>query len=239
MGVVLFTIIHASISYNDKKLIDINKLSFFERDKIGIVGKNGSGKTSLLKIISGDLVFENSQIDRQNTEFIFLKQSGNNALIQENYQEFDELLSKLQVFKVEFEHMSGGEKQKYLLSKILSSYGKVLLLDEPTTYLDIETKKWLIEYLKRIDTTMLIVSHDRELLDGVCNKIWEIEHEQVNEYHGNFNSFLNQKESEKRKHVTEYEKYISEKDRLLESLKIKQNLASKMSNVTEKKKIDL
>ena len=231
---MLVSIVRANIHFNGVDIIDVEDMTIYEGDIIGIIGKNGAGKSSLLKLISGQLEFASSQIERR-ADFSYLPQIQETSL-PVNDVDNGELLSLLSVPKIEYRNMSGGEKQKTLLSAALSQVGKVLLLDEPTTYLDSESREWLIDYLKYMGATAVLVSHDRELLNCVCNKIWAIENKTIKEYNGDFDDYLNQLEIERKSHQSEYEKYLANKKKLSKAFEDKQRLAKKMARVDDKKR---
>ena len=90
--------------------------------------------------------------------------------------------------------LSGGEKTRVTLAKLLLEEPDLLILDEPTNHLDILSIEWLEEYLKKYGKSFLLVSHDRIFLDSVCNKIYELERGKVEQYNGNFYDFVTQKE---------------------------------------------
>lgn len=102
--------------------------------------------------------------------------------------------------------LSGGEKTRVTLAKLLLEEPDLLILDEPTNHLDILSIEWLEEYLKKYSKSFLLVSHDRIFLDSVCNKIYELERGKVEQYNGNFSDFVLQKELILKGEIKRFEK---------------------------------
>lgn len=180
--------------YGDRKILNIDNLEVNENEKIGIVGKNGSGKTTLLKIIAGDI-----DLDKGKVEVIgsisFIKQLDN---IEEN--------------KVNI--LSGGEKILDIINEKISNDSNILLADEPSTNLDIFNIDYVIKRLQEYKGIVLLISHDRNVLDQICTSIIEIEGGEVKKYKGNYSSYKKQKELENERKKFEYKNYIKEKEKL-------------------------
>lgn len=200
--------------YGNRLIIDLKNLKVYKGDRIGIVGLNGSGKTTLLNLISKDLLQDEGSI----------KTYGNISYIKQLDDDIEETLvdgkylSKLNIRDKEKEYMSGGEITRLKIAKAFSENPLLLLCDEPTSNLDLEGIDMLIKRLTKFDGAMLIVSHDRNLLDRVCNKIISIEKGYIKIYEGNYSEYKNQKDLEIKTKKAEYEKYIRERDRLKKSI---------------------
>lgn len=123
--------------------------------------------------------------------------------------------------------LSGGEKTRVSLAKLLLQKPDLLILDEPTNHLDLASIEWLEEFLKKYNKAFLLVSHDRVFLDNVCNKIFEIENMKLHEYSGNFSSFMIQKEMILKGEIKEYEKQQDRIKKLNEY--IERNRAGRMA----------
>ncbi|RXF71024.1 ABC-F family ATP-binding cassette domain-containing protein [Arcticibacter tournemirensis] len=173
-------------------------------DKIALIGANGRGKSTLLRIIAGTESFEGECITGHNVTETFFAQHQLESLHLEN-----EVLKELQsfapkhtetelrsilgcflftgddVFK-KIKVLSGGEKSRVALAKALTADANFLILDEPTNHLDIQSVNILIQALNQFEGTFIVVSHDRYLLDNVANKIWFIEDQQIKEYPGTY-----------------------------------------------------
>ncbi len=196
--------------YGDKILFDKVSLGINEGDKIGIIGVNGSGKSTFLKMIAGleetdeGKIVKNNQADlaylAQNTEFedgdTILsyvcrgkKSSNPNWSIE---AEAKTILKKLYIEDVEalIAPLSGGEKKRVALAKTLLSPAKILILDEPTNHLDNRMILWLEDYLQKYNGVLLMVTHDRYFLDRVTNKIVEIDRGSIYSYDANYSGFL-------------------------------------------------
>ena len=196
--------------YGDKILFDKVGLGINEGDKIGIIGVNGSGKSTFLKMIAGleetdeGKIVKNNQADiaylAQNTDFedgdTILsyvcrgkKSSNPNWSIE---AEAKTILKKLYIEDVEalIAPLSGGEKKRVALAKTLLSPAKILILDEPTNHLDNRMILWLEDYLQKYNGVLLMVTHDRYFLDRVTNKIVEIDRGSIYSYDANYSGFL-------------------------------------------------
>lgn len=149
-------------SYSNRRILQISHLVVNRGD---IIGNNGSGKTTLLKIVTGEI-----QLDQGNVTCL-----GSLGLVNQ---------------PADLPTLSGGEKQWQLLIKQFKEQQQLLLLDEPTTNLDQAHAMQLIQLLKRYRGTLLMIAHDQDLLDAVCQKIWEVVSPQVAEYEGNLTSYL-------------------------------------------------
>lgn len=180
---------NVELSFLNKEILNIPRLAVHQFDRIGIVGKNGSGKSSLLKLITGAISPDKGMINR-NIEFAYFDQL---ALTDDNNTDY-EWMSRLAVPKTELENFSGGEHTRLKLANLFSFYHEGLLIDEPTTHLDEAGINFLLNELTHYYGALLIVSHDRNILDQLVTKIWEIEDGHINEYTGNYTSYINQKE---------------------------------------------
>lgn len=198
-------------SYGDRMLFDSITFGVNEGDKIGVIAKNGTGKTTLLRLLSGEESPDSGSITYRNDLRIgFLKQTPeftNGETVLENllasipehdHEEWDkedrvtQMLSQLGIHnpKALVSTLSGGQIKRVALAQILLGSPDLLILDEPTNHLDIETVEWLENYLTRQRVTLLMVTHDRYFLDRVCNKIVEIDQQQIFTYEGNYDNYL-------------------------------------------------
>ncbi len=176
-----------------------------EGDKIGIIGINGTGKTTLLKMAAGLEEPDEGQIIKQNNlRIAYLPQNPQfpeNATILSYIQDSEQQwkiesnLNKLGILEYDtpIEYLSGGQRRKVALAKVLALDFDMLLLDEPTNHLDAEMIAWLEEYLREFRGTVLMVTHDRYFLDRVTNRILEISHGQMYSYPANYSQFLEMK----------------------------------------------
>lgn len=215
--------------YGDKILFDEVSLGINEGDKIGILGVNGSGKSTFLKIIAGLEEPDHGNIVRNNrTDLAYLAQNtefeeGDTALsyvmrgkVSSNPNwnleaEARTILKKLNVRDAEavMEPLSGGEKKRIALAKTLLAPAKVLILDEPTNHLDSRMVMWLEEYLKKYKGVLIMVTHDRYFLDRVTNKIVEIDRGKLYTYETNYSGFLELRQQRIDNGVASYRKMQS------------------------------
>lgn len=257
-----------------------------ENDKIGIIGINGTGKTTLFKVISGIYGYDSGDIyTSKDCEIGYLEQNTNfhseNTIFEEVLEVFNNLIemekylrdlehqiaeessntnsTKLKKLMNEYSHklelfsdmngygykseakgvlkglgfsdedidkpisiLSGGEKTRVLLGKLLLKKPTLLLLDEPTNHLDSEAIEWLEVFLKQYKGTVILISHDRYFLDQVVNRIFEIHNKKLKSYNGNYSKFIELSATEKEIDQKKYEdqqKEIKKQEESIERLK--------------------
>lgn len=204
----ILNIEHINKIFGEKVIFDDVSCGIQEGEKIGVIGINGTGKTTLLKLIAGTEEADAGQIIKQNgIRIAYLPQSPAfpedttvlsyaNEGIRENdwtaKSEVKSALTKLGItdFDQKIEHLSGGQKKKVALAKTLTSSFEVLLLDEPTNHLDSDMIAWLEDYLRKYKGVVVMVTHDRYFLDKVTNKILEISRGKLYAYEANYSQFL-------------------------------------------------
>lgn len=200
-------------SFGDRVLFEDVTLGVFQGDKIGIVAHNGAGKTTFLNILagkedydSGNVVFRNGlrvgyleQLPPMDPEMTALDYAAQDIRDNEEGNGPDlarQMLTQFRItdFNLPLGKMSGGQTKRVALARVLLSNPDMLILDEPTNHLDIDMIEWLENYLARQKVTLLMVTHDRYFLDKVCNKIIEIDRQQVYTYDGNFDYYLQKRD---------------------------------------------
>ena len=249
------------------------------KDKIALIGRNGTGKTTLMKILVGYENFQNGQVNRrkgltigyleqipnyddENTVLDVLKEAFHNIkeikiqmetlektfeklkgeeleLAIKRYSDLNDLyeiaggysinekLNKIlqgleiseDLQKRKFNLLSGGEKTRVILGKILLEEPDLLLLDEPSNHLDIKSVEWLEEYLNVYNGTVLVISHDRYFLDRVVNKIVELEQDGVQIYNGSYSKYVAEKELRFLQAMKEYENQQKKIKKMEEQIK--------------------
>lgn len=215
--------------FGDKLILDIPDLKIFDGDKIGIVGVNGAGKTTLLNIISGDLQPDAGKVVL-NCSFSYLKQFG----IESVNDICSDLLKEYSKFKLDnktdakISALSGGEYTRLKLANVFTQNTQVIFADEPTCNLDYTGIQLVREKLTKVNT-LLLISHERILLDECCNKILEISEGKVKVYDGGYSDYNYQKKLEYNRQLFEYESYKKEKERLTTVYDDKIRLANSMA----------
>lgn len=197
--------------FGDRLLFDIEELRINEGERIGIVGVNGCGKTTLMNIITGNQDIDEGKVNIY-CDYSYISQFGEEKFKDNDFQGYFKLGGKNE-YK---DFLSGGEKLRLKISKALSENKPLLLADEPTTNVDIKGIEILEEEFQKFRGAILLISHDREFLDKVCTRIIEIEDKTIKEYEGNFTAYINQKEENFKRRSFEYNQYVSEKKRLNE-----------------------
>ncbi|MGX7394507.1 ribosomal protection-like ABC-F family protein [Carnobacterium mobile] len=223
------------MNFGNKELLAADYLAVYQNDRIGIVGRNGQGKTTLLNLIQGNVAPNSGKVNRL-VDFNYFKQIEEMSDLFTNEDLDVALLNRLSIPINTSECLSGGEETKIRLARALSDYKMGLLMDEPTTHLDGESIRFLIEELKYYYGTLILVSHDRYFLDQLVTKIWEIEEGSINEYPGNYSDYIVQKEQKRVEKAKIAEKANKEKQRLEQAIEQKRKQAKKMSTISEKNK---
>ncbi|MGC5325601.1 Msr family ABC-F type ribosomal protection protein [Brevibacillus sp. SYSU BS000544] len=222
-------LVNIEVSFQDQLVLDIPKLSVHQFDRIGLVGKNGEGKSTLLKLMNGTITPNKGLVNRL-VDFGYFEQTAKPV-----EKEVDlKLLRKLSVPQTNIESLSGGEQTRVKLAQLFSTNYEGLFIDEPTTHLDASGVDFVIEELKYYYGVLVLVSHDRYVLDQLVTKIWEVENGKVTEYTGNYSDYVEQKSLEKKQQQEQHEKYVKEKDRLLKAAEEKMKKAEKVTQANKK-----
>lgn len=259
-----------TLSFGENTLFRDVSFDVYEKDRIGFVGANGAGKTSLFKIITGEYVPDSgSCFLGKNVKVGYMEQhtcSDDRSLYNELISVFsdlikteneldeishllterpdDELIARQDILTNEFNlnggltyksltrssliglgfeekdfdmptsRLSGGQRSKLILAKLLLSKADLLLLDEPTNHLDIKAVEWLETFLSNFSGAFIVISHDRYFLDKITNKTIELENNKLRSYKGNYSEFLVKKEAEQKAIREKYENDIKEIERL-------------------------
>lgn len=249
-------------SFGEKLLYKDSSFELYKGEHMGVVGQNGTGKSTFIKILLKEILPDNGQVkwqnnstigsldqyaivDEQQTIFQYLRSAFEelytiedklNKLYQEmseNYSEtilnrvanYQELLEEKNFYGIDstvqkvasglgitamgldtkLGNLSGGQRAKVILAKLLLQKPEVLILDEPTNFLDKEHVEWLSEYLKTFKGAFIIVSHDYEFLEEVATCICDIEFNKIKKYKGTYSSFLRQKGALREEYIRQYD----------------------------------
>lgn len=271
---ILLQVNNLQKSFGADVLLSNIKLEVQSKDRIALVGRNGAGKSSLLKMIAGQMSFDSGEIIKpkeveigyleQNTgvdstktiweemltvfthlqeqerQLRKLEEQMSDPELLSNTNLYEKVLAEYDVKQVSFKEnggyqyeadirsvlhglnfsnfsydtnvqtLSGGQKTRLALAKLLLMKPQILILDEPTNHLDIETLTWLENYLQGYDGAILIVSHDRYFLDKIINEVYELSRHQIKKYTGNYSSYLEQKAANYEREMKNYEKQQAE-----------------------------
>lgn len=210
-GKIIFELENVGKSYGDKQIFD--KVSFFVNrgEKIAFVGQNGQGKTTLARVMVDGLdhtgtikvghnvevgYFAQNQADVLNEKWTVLEEAEY-ASTEETRKRVRDVLGAFlfggEAVEKKVSVLSGGERNRLALAKLLLRPFNVLVMDEPTNHLDIQSKEILKLALKNFDGTLILVSHDREFLDGLVDKVFEFKDGQVKEFLGGINEYIQER----------------------------------------------
>jgi len=202
------------------------------REKVGLIGLNGCGKTTLLKIISGKIKPDSGKVDLVNERIGYLSQEFSfkkdelvgeflEKLVEDPYREkykVDITMHKLSYGNYDefqyIQNLSEGQKMKLKLAELLLKESTILLLDEPTNHLDIEGIIWFEDFIRGFDGVCIIISHDREFLNNITNKIFEIDEKRLYIFEGNYDDYLVQKEKQLEERTKHFKLQESKRERL-------------------------
>ncbi|MBG9733449.1 Msr family ABC-F type ribosomal protection protein [Paenibacillus alvei] len=220
---ICFELANVEVTYLDKEVFKIDRLAVHQFDRIGIVGKNGAGKSTLLKLLAG-IVQPMSGNVKRHVEFGLFEQMEAPA----DAQADPALLGRLAVPNCT-EGLSGGEQTRLKLAHLLTHYYEALLIDEPTTHLDQEGIAFLLDELRYYCGALVLISHDRAILDELVTTIWEVHEGKVRVYAGNYSDYIEQKRLEREQQMQAHEQFIKEKNRLEKAAQEKMKKAEKIA----------
>ncbi len=250
-------------SFNEYKLLKDINFAIYRGEKVGLIGPNGVGKTTLFKIILNQIPYDSGTISLgHNVHIGYFDQEQtklnlDKTVIDEiwddnpklNHYEIRSLLSKFlfigdDIFK-EISELSGGERARLALLKMMLSNANFLLMDEPTNHLDIDSKEVLEDALMDYEGTLFVISHDRYFLNKVVDKILELTEEGIEEYIGNYNYYLEKKneviieEDDNYKTKTQIKLERKKERKKLEAMKKKRKKIIKLEKLIEQKEKDM
>ncbi len=246
-GKVLATLKHATKKFGDLTIVENSEAEIERGDKIALIGANGKGKSTLLRMIAGVENFEGERIWGHNVDESFYAQHQlealdlNNTVLDElkgcgSGKNELELRSLLGCFLFsgddsdkKIKVLSGGEKARVALAKVIVSKANFLMLDEPTNHLDMHSVELLVEALNKYEGSLILVSHDRYFISKAANKIWEIIDHEIKEFKGGYDEYV---EWKKRMELNKKDALQNEKKQTIinKEAEIKQQQNNKTQN---------
>jgi len=193
-------------------LFDLDELEIHSQDRIALVGPNGAGKSTLMRLLSG---WEKPQ---EGSVRSYVPTAYVPQLDEEDPGSMEVFARQLEFWGVPEDPHSGGEKTRLKIARAFGRESGLLLLDEPSANLDEEGIAVLEETLSRYQGAMLIISHDRELLNRFCNRVWELKDGTLTVYRGDWDNYLEQTRRLRRQAEAEYEEYIRQRDALEDAI---------------------
>ena len=190
---LLGSLFNVKKSYGDRMILDIDELKIFQGDRIGLVGENGSGKSTLIKILIGEEERDSGEVTICNS-YSYISQGVD--FVEECDFDYEWNSTSIKAPNLFDKYLSGGEKVKFKIVNSLKKKSKLIIGDEITSNLDRSAIDSLEKLLLEYDGGLLLVSHDREFLDNVCNIIIELKDGKVKKYNGNYSKYLEVKELE-------------------------------------------
>ena len=206
---MLLTAEHISLNFGLKQLLDDVTLYLNEGDKIGIIGINGTGKSSFLRVLAGDQVPDEGKVSLDpNVQVSFLSQNPkmdeDNTVLEQVFADFSPDVRTLMEYEAktmltrlgitDFDQtvgtLSGGQRKRVALAAVLLHPADVLILDEPTNHLDSDMILWLEGHLQKFTGGLVMVTHDRYFLERVANRITELSHCHIRHYEANYSKYL-------------------------------------------------
>lgn len=230
MEQVCFELENLEITYLDKEILKIERLAVHQFDRIGIVGNNGAGKSTLLKLLANNIQPTRGTVKRH-VESGYFKQLEAPTVAEAD----GALLGRLAVPKSS-EELSGGEQTRLKLAQLFTHYYEALLIDEPTTHLDQEGISFLLDELRYYYGALLLISHDRVVLDALVTTIWEVRDGEVHVYSGNYSDYQAQKQVEREQQSQAHEQFTKEKSRLEKAAQEKMKKAEKIAQAANMSK---
>ena len=208
-------------AYGDRELFYIESLTVYDGERIGIVGRNGTGKSTLIHILSGEEKPDEGTVRR----------FGGTAVISQQgipEDDSDGIYRSLFHAQDNRESLSGGEQTRNRIAAALSSHPKLLMADEPSTDLDEQGLAMLGKQLDEFKGALILISHDRALLRRLCTRIWCLENGKITDFPGGYDAYVAERERRRDREQFEYDRYRAEQKRLKESA---QRMAERAASV--------
>lgn len=221
---LLLEAVHVKKYFAQRLVLDFERFAVYAGERIGIVGSNGQGKTTLLNLLAGEIQPDEGQISRFCPVSFFHQLDPPNP-----GEEEQELLKAFSVKdKICQKNLSGGEATRLKLASVLSQRVPLLFLDEPTCNLDYAGIMLLQKKLESYQGALLLISHDRAFLNSVCTRIVEVQNGTLSFYEGNYEEYLLQAQMKYQRMAFEYSQYQKERLRLQRSIQVAKGRASQV-----------
>jgi len=207
-----------NISYyiGERLIFHMPGAELYKGGRIGIVGVNGAGKTTLMRTLMGYIAPDTGSVTAHGSRFLMSQMDDADA-----------------VYLSDNAGNSGDELVRSRMAAAMAHRPDVLMLDEPASHLDDETRDVLLNYLRRYPGTMLIISHDRHILDELCTEIWEIDSGEVTRWPGGYSEYAEAKRAKFERDMEAYEAYVEKKRQLLQAAAGQHAIAEKFQNASE------
>lgn len=223
MSKLLLKMDQIKMSFGMKTVLDIAHIEVHDGDRIGLVGENGAGKSTLLKLMSGEREPDEGRIQRMCDVGVIHQMDED-----ENLDAFDAQMQAEFHAQEMRNGLSGGERTRRRIAGALSMRSPLLLADEPTSDLDADGVSNLTRHLHMHEGALVLISHDRQLLDELCTLIWELEDGHITAYPGNYQAYRQEKLNRRKHQQFEYDQYRGEQARLRKSIQNKREQASQV-----------
>ena len=197
-------------------LFQLPGAELYKGDRIGIVGVNGAGKTTLMRILAGRAAPDEGGVATHGSRFFMPQMDGADATYLSGNTGY-----------------SGGERVRARMAAAMADRPDILLLDEPASHLDDDTRDILLNFLKRYTGTLILISHDRYLLDALCKEIWDLEDGAVTKWAGGFSDYQAAKQAKFESDMDAYEAYTEKKRQLLKAAAGQDAIADRFQNISE------
>ncbi|MBA4198182.1 MAG: ABC transporter ATP-binding protein [Chitinophaga sp.] len=249
-GKIIASLKHINKSFGDIEIVKNGSAEIDRGDKIALIGANGKGKSTLLRIIAGAETFDGDRVWGHNVEESFYAQHQlealnlNNTILQEMLECGSkktelELRALLGCFLFSGDDtdkkirvLSGGEKARVALAKVIVSKSNFLMLDEPTNHLDMHSVELLADALNKYEGSLILVSHDRYFISKTANKIWKIVDHEIKEFKGTYQEWVewNERMAKQKADDGKQKKEDNDKKQEVSSKKLEENISSKNTN---------
>ena len=216
MSVLTLSIHNIKQYVGERLLFHLPAAELYRGERIGVVGVNGAGKTTLIRVLAGRLAPDEGSVAAHGSRFLMAQLDGADA-----------------VYLSGNTGHSGGERVRARMAAAIAEKPDILLMDEPASHLDDETRDILLNFLRKYPGTLILISHDRFLMDALCREIWEIEGGAVTKWAGGFSDYQAAKQAKFESDMVAYEAYTEKRRQLLAAAAGQDAIASKFQNISE------